>query len=413
MSIKRDDVVAALRAEDVADHLTIKGQWRGRWMRSHRCAETDHASAAFGIARDGRWHCWSCDKGGDLLGLLALGERLDIKSDFPRVLEIAAAIAGVDDDNEFGAPVKPVAPERPDPPLLLPLPQRIALAKRRAAWVWDRLYDQGSLTDSYLRSRGLDPQRVQQRESIRTTPLKIQRPDQNASDELRSLWWTMGSRRGSLAIVIPVRAVDDGRMIDLRARRVEPEEGQPKIIGMLGGVTSSPAERGRTRQLLGCYGNPHSIDSDHVVIVEGLMDHLTAIAVWPNATVLGAVEAGSLGLVTGHAARVLAARDSTSHITIVEQCDPPRTLHDGRVVAGAADASINEDPNAATKVAVRHLGPNRVGWLFCEAPGDDGVMGSPCRALGGKPIKDLNDLVVCGRDVSPMVVRWESPAADD
>lgn len=399
MSLKRDDVVAALRAEDVAAHLGITGQWRGRWMHARRCGEADHGSDAFAISRDGKWHCHSCDKGGDLLLLLALGEGIDIKADFPRVLTLAALIAGVDDGNEFGAPARPAPPARPAAPPLPPLPERIALAKRRAAWVWGRLYDDvDSVTDAYLRSRGVDSAAVRKREDVRTTPIKIPRPDQGASDELKALWWTMGSRRGALSIVIPVRSVDDGRPVDLRARRIEPEEGQPKIIGMVGGVTSAPAERGKTRQLVGCYGNPHIVDADLVIIVEGLMDYLTALWVWPDAQVLGAVEAGSLGLVTGHAARALAARDSTSRLLIVEQADPPRrNKATGAIIAGAADASINEDPNAATKVSVRHLGPHRVGWLFCEQ--------------AGLEAKDLNDLVQAKIDVHGMVTWWTPPVA--
>jgi hypothetical protein len=392
MNLKRDDVVAALRAEDVAAHLGITGQWRGRWMHARRCGETDHGSDAFAISRDGKWHCHSCDKGGDLLLLLALGTGIDIKQDFPAVLALGATIAGLDTGVEFGAPTRPAPVDRPPVAPLPPLPERIALARRRAVWVWDRLYnDVDSVTDAYLRSRGVDPAAVRRREDVRTTPIKIPRPDQSASDELKALWWTMGSRRGALSIVVPVRSVDDGRPVDLRARRIEPEEGQPKIIGMVGGVTSAPAERGKTRQLIGCYGNPHAIDSDLVIIVEGLMDYLTALYVWPNAQVLGAVEAGSLGLVTGHAARMLAARDSTSRLLIVEQADPPRrNKATGAIMPGAADASINEDPNAATKVSVRHLGPHRVGWLFCD----------------GADVKDLNDLVQAKADVHGTVTWW-------
>jgi len=75
---------------------------------------------------------------------------------------------------------------------------------------------------------------------------------------------------------------------------------------------------------------------------------------------------------------------------IVEQDDPPGVHRDGRTRLGAADAAINEDPNAAAKVAARVLGPARVGWLFCGGPG---------------ATKDLNDLVRAG--VAPQeLVRW-------
>ncbi len=419
--IQREDVINALRAEDVAQHLGIKGSWRGYWMRSSRCGEADHATDAFGIKRDGHWHCWSCDKGGDLLGLLALGSGLDIKADFPKVLELAAGIAGI--DLEPGADLFGTGPEKPTPkprvelPPQMPLGDRIALAKKRAAWVWSNLSDQDRLPELYLRSRGLDPAAVLAREQLRSTPLrvsqdlraKLEARDQSVSEDMRTLWYTMGVRRGTLSMVCPVRSVIDGSMVDLRARRVEPEAGQPKIMGMLGGVTSSPAERGKTRQLIGCYGRPHAIDSDLVVITEGILDYLTALQVWPNAQVLGAVEAGTLALVTAHAAASLAARDNDSRLLIVEQADPPRlNKATGKMVAGAADQSINEDPNAATKVALRILRrSSRVGWLYCTAGEGEGD-----RELGAV-VKDLNDLVVIRADVVGMVKWWLDASSTD
>jgi hypothetical protein len=416
VNIQRDDVVAALTAEEVVRHLGIKGTWRGRWMRSRRCGETDHDSLAFGIARDGHWHCHSCDKGGDLLMLLALSEGLSAKDDFPKVLELAAGIAGVEASpggDLFGlGPTRPTPRPRPEMPELPPLAERVALAKRRAAWAWERLQPSDSgIAHAYLKSRGLDPAVVLSREPVRSTPLSISKElraqiDErapNVSPELRTLWWTMGTRKGTLSIVFPVRSSVDGALVDLRARRLEPAEGQPKIIGMVGGVTEAPAERGKTRQLIGCYGHPHAIDADHVVLVEGALDYATALQVWPEAQVVGAVNAGSLALVAAHVAAALASRDSTSRLTIVEQCDPPRQLKDGRVVAGAADASINEDPNAATKVALRLLGhPNRVGWLFCDMAGV---------TVDGKPVKDLNDLVRAGVDVRGLHRWWSDPDA--
>ena len=416
MNVQRDDVVAALRVDEVLEHAGIKGQWRGRWMRTRRCAETDHASDAFGINQNGHWHCHSCNKGGDLLALLALCEGLSIKDDFPAVLELAAGLAGVaasDPSDMFGiGPRRPERRERPEAAPLPPMPQRIALAKKRAAWVWDRLWDgrESGIAPAYLRQRGLSPDLVLSRETVKSTPLRIpgdlrlqiECKDPRTSDELRTLWWTMGARAANLAIAIPVRHVRDGQLVDVRLRRVEPREDQPKIIGMVGNVTVAPAERGKTRQLIGCYGNPHAIDADHVVVTEGLLDFLTSLQIWPDAQCIGAVEAGTMALVVGHVAQALAQRDNTSRLTIVEQSDPPRQLKDGSIVAGAADASINEDPNAATKVALRLLqSPSRVGWLFCDMSG---------AMLDGKPIKDLNDLVRAGVDVTKMHRWWNEPA---
>lgn len=411
--LQRDAVVAALRADDVIDHLRIleraDQRWRGRWVRARRCAVTDHDSEAFAVSRDGRWHCWSCDDGGDLLKLIALSEGIDIKADFPRVLGIAAAIAGVDDGNEFGAPVRPQRPERPAPLPLPPLPQRIDRAKARAAWIWERLYtDEDRMAAGYLRQRGINlPAGVLAREPVRHTPIKMAHPHEGANRDLRTLWHTMGTTRGTLAIVVPVRAVTDGAFVDLRCRRLEPIGDQPKVMGMVGGITSAPAERGKTRQLIGCYGNPHLVESDHCVVTEGLMDYLTALWVWPDAWVLGGTEAGQLALVAQHAARELqTCRPKTARMTIVEQDDPPRmNKASGLMVAGAADQSINEQPVAASKAAICHLGPRRVGWLFCKHE----------RLVDGKPVKDLNDLVRLGvpaAEIQAMVTWWADVASD-
>lgn len=383
MTLDRDTVLAALRPEDVASHLGITGGWRGRWLRSRRCGKADHGSEAFGLSRQGFWHCHACDQGGDLLSLLAVSEGLDVRADFPKVIALAAQIAGVEDDgDEWGANQRPAPKPRAPLPPLPPLVERVALAKRRAAWVWSRLVRREELrfsaSDGYLAQRGLDAARVRQREDLRETPMRCTLEEVARAADLKSLAYNFAVP----GLAVPVRGVDaDGSMVDVRVRRFEPRTGQPKIMTMTGAVTVGPAEAGRPRSLVGCFGRPASVDCDLVVIVEGLMDYLTALQFWPGAQVLGAVDAGQLALVTAHAAQQLAWRDKESRILIVEQ-------NDG--VGGAADRSVNEDPNAATKVAVRALGPRRVGWLFCDGAG----------------VKDLNDLVRTGAPVSEMIRWW-------
>lgn len=378
--IARDVVVSALRADDVARHFQIPGQWRGRWLRSRRCGQQDHGTEAFGLSRDGRFHCWACDTGGDLLKLIALGEGLDVRADFPRVLEIAAAIAGVDGNDDWEGPIRPPPKERPPLPEVEPIETRVARARKRASWVWDRMVrkTEGSRSsaDIYLPTRSLDVAAIRLREEIRETHLRVSPQEAMKNPELKSLSYSFAVPGVALA----VRAVTDGCPVDVRVRRYEPREDQPKIVGMLGGVTASPAEKGRPRDLIGCYGFPHAIDSDLVVVSEGMMDYLSSLQIFPNAASLGAVEAGSLGLVAAHAARALARRDDKSRLLIVEQLDEPRTLRSGEIVSGAADKAINEDPNGAAKAAIRILGPRRVGWLFCA--GDD-----------QHESKDLNDML--------------------
>lgn len=366
----------------------------------------DHTAEAFGIARDGHWHCWSCDKGGDLLRLVAVGSNLDMRTDFPKVLEIAAQIAGVEDDESFGGPSSRPAPvARPALPPVPPLAERVALAKRRAAWVWNRLMrwtevategrdgERRSMGDVYLRGRLVDPAAIRKLEDLRETPMRCTPQEYLKSADLKSLAYLFAIP----GVALPVRHVLDGALVDIRVRRYEPRPDQPKIVGMLGGVTVGPAERGRPRELVGCYGNPHCIDpgrSRTVIVCEGAMDYLTALNLWPDAQVLGAVDAGSMGLVARHAARGLADYPG-GRILIVEQ-------NDG--LGAAADRSVNEDINAASKNAIQILGPKRVGWLFC---------GPQLIERGGKivreevniPCKDLNDLVRAGVLVQDLV-RW-------
>lgn len=404
MTLDKSTVLAALRVEDVLQHFGIPGVWRGRWLRSRRCAEGDHDTDTFGISRDGRWHCFSHDKGGDLMRLVATGHGLDPRTDFQRTLEIAAEIAGVQDDDSFGGrgSSPPAIPRVPLPPIP-PLEERIATAKRRAAWVWDRLVRREetprSAADLYLaHERKLDPAAIRKLEDLRETPLRVsQQQIANRGEEMARLVRSFSVP----GIALPVRAVDDGSLVDIRIRRYEPREGQPKIVGMLGGVTVGPADRGGVRRLVGCYGQPACLDpgpSKLVVVVEGAVDYLTALCLWPEAQVLGAVDAGCMGLVAGHAARGLASYPG-AQLLLVEQADPPRVQADGTMKLGSGDRSVNEDVNAATKIAVRILGPRRVGWLFCGAHGrDDNMIGKPC--------KDLNDLVRHGMDPRKMVRWW-------
>lgn len=420
MTLDKSTVLAALTPEAVLQHFSIPGQWRGRWLRSRRCAQGDHDTDAFGICRSGHWHCHAHDSGGDLLRLVATGHGLDPRTDFQHTLELAAAIAGVTDDESFGgsdAASKPVP--RASLPPIPPLEERVALAKRRAAWVWDRLLRREetprSTADLYLaHERKLDPVGIRKLEDLRETPLRVTSGMQQMNEDYRRFVRSFSVP----GVALPVRAVDDGSLVDIRIRRYEPREGQSKIVGMLGGVTVGPADRGGVRQLVGCYGQPACLDpgpSKLVVVVEGALDYLTALGLWPDAQVLGAVDAGCMGLVAGHAARGLASYPG-AQLLIVEQADPPRPQADGIMKLGSGDRSVNEDVNAATKVAVRILGPRRVGWLFCgvscvKLADGFSMRNPPSDPNAPVPVehtttKDLNDLVRAGLDPTKMVRWW-------
>lgn len=387
--VDRDVVLDALTAQDVADHLGIKGRWSGRWMRSSRCGETDHGGDHFGLARDGHWHCHACNKGGDLLALLALGAGLDVRADFQRVLELGAEIAGVTGEKDFGGEVvRPPPRERAPMPALPPLFDRVKLARDRARWVWARMVRTRS-AGLYLDTRGIRPAAIEDREDYRSAGVAARMDQVAGNEELARLVRAFAVP----GLAIPVRSLADDAPMDIRIRRFEPRtrpDGtrEPKIIGMTGGITSVPADQNHPRQLLACYGRPGSLSADQVVVTEGMLDYLSALATWPHADVLGAVDAAQTSLVAAHAARYLAQRDDSSTLILVEQNDAPNKRGER-----AADRAINEDVHAAGKVAKRILGAQRVARLDC--------------ARGGTDVKDLNDLLTRSLDPRRLVSWWQ------
>lgn len=168
-------VLAQLTPEAVATTYGLEGRWSGRWLRSRRCPIAAHGSDAFGLSREGKWHCHGCDiGGGDLLSMIAACEGLDCSTDFPAVLEIAAAIAGVapEDDrvgrleiavDDWGGTAAPLRAPKPRPaPPRAPLGQRVRDARARCEWVWSHLLPSGQVERTietgrhwYLQTRGL------------------------------------------------------------------------------------------------------------------------------------------------------------------------------------------------------------------------------------------------------------------
>jgi hypothetical protein len=399
--VDKGDVLASLTAEAVAAQYGIAGRWFGRWMRARRCPASEHGTDAFGLARDGAWHCHACDIGGrDLLSLVAACEGLDCATAFPEVLEVAAAIAGVEPEPDFGvatsAPLR--KPRPPAPPVIPPLAERVCAATARAQWIWghlkpidpiERVIETGR--HWYLDTRGIAWARLTAaaRASVRelgfwTLPGEYEQLATLVGEATltlkdrrvtRSIGRIFSSDAG---VAIAVRHVETGNLVDVRARRAEVREGEPKIMGMPGGVTGEGGE------LVGCYGMPHLLDADVGIVVEGWADYLTACMVWPDADVLGAVDAGSYPLVAGRLARSLAER-GRGRLVLVVQHDPDRVdQRTGMPVRGAAYVAAD----AAEKRALAMLGPGRVQRLACRD------------YLSGERGFDLNDIVRSGRIAS-------------
>lgn len=388
----RDAVLERLTVDQVAETYGIAGRWAGRWLRSRRCPTDHHSTDAFGLSREGKWHCWSCDTGGgDLLSLIALAEGLDCRADFPALLEIAAGIAGVEPEVDFGEAPAPTRRPRAVPPAppVEPIADRLQAAQRRADWVWNHLKPPVRAIETgrhpYLEERGIRwallPATA--REDVRELGFWTVPGDYEAliglvgtepiSRTFRAIY------SGDQGLAIAVRHIDTGLLCDVRARRYAPAAGAPKILGMPGGLTVDARDFGSS-DLVACYGWPHALTGDLVIVVEGWADYLTACLRWPHASVLGAVDAGQYPLVAAFAARYLAER-GRGRLVLVAQDDGEREhkSHDGTIemVPGAADRAVN----AASKRAIALLGPESVGWI--EA-----------RPFG---VKDLNDIARAGR----------------
>lgn len=329
--LQKDDVLAALDVDAVLAHYGIRVLPHGRWRRGRACPDrNDHDADAFGVSPEGKWACHACQTGGDLLTFVARAEGLDPQTDFAKVLEVAAKIAGV----VAGDP-PPV--RRAPAPTGPSLDERIAQAKKKAAWLWGRCLTKSLTVEHWLKERALDPEAIrmltmvtkdfEEESEIAFGPIAMKPEEIEKSDATRSIWRAFGL----FAVCLPVRSIRDGSIIDVRRRAVPRAwfgedtnrfvagEDVPKIMGMLGGVTSHEGE------LVGCYGRPHEIDGTRpVVVAEGWADYLTARLAFTEFDVLGAVDAGQYAAVAAYAANVVAAAGATENVILLAQNDPPR-----------------------------------------------------------------------------------------
>ena len=219
----------------------------------------------------GRWHCKRCNAGGGPLQAVALLAGLSIANDFPRVLEIAAEIAGVVADAD------PVAAQRQRDDAKRRAEERRAAAaaderarRARAREIataeWARLLRRHDRGERWLTGRSIDPASPIARDLVRFYPC------------------------GDPAVAIYSSA---GAITNVQRRRIEPGDG-PKAIGL------------RDCPIVGTMvGNVEQIVGGcDVVIAEGVTDALAASLAWPHAVILGAHSAGTYATI----ARVAAPR---------------------------------------------------------------------------------------------------------
>ena len=277
MRVDVDAITAALTPSAVLEHAGIKYQRRGAELRTRQCPACGQRNRdAVSInATTGLWCCHRCGVRGDVFALVGGLAGVDVARNYPRVLELAAEIAGI----TTSAGSDPGVVRRLDERRRLDEQRRARDDAERAAAIagmptkWEALDRRSLVGERYLLSRGDDPTELRRRDAVRFSP------------------------GGDLAVAL--RDLESGAIVGIQYRRLE---GEPKLI----------SEKGSRLAGAALFGKPSDIDPDGVdvaVIVEGLADTLAAVLMFPSCAVFGAPGAGQMARIASAVApRVAAAR---------------------------------------------------------------------------------------------------------
>ena len=378
-SLRRNEVLAGLTVDAVLAHFQVAGRRGATEFRTARCPVCGaRSSRAVTISlATGRWKCHGHGHQGDLLDLVAGYAGLPIATDFPAVLACAAQISRVGPRPTTSSCVPPVPP---------------APAAFAAAWV--ALPPVAGAVAALLRARGLATL-LDRPEVVRGTP---------TVPLGATPWWRQAMRLLRPAgLVVPTYALADGALINLSCRRAAPGTG-PKIVA-LPGVAKTAAGVPR-----GAFGAWHTFASQprDVVVVEGLVDYLTAIVRFPDHLVLGAEGADLLaGVVREIAPAIAAARRA---LTLVPHQDAAGTAALTAALARAAAAGLvrGQDLRVLDVSPAKDL--NEAHGRGATLARDDGVMASrrapaapaPAAPAPVAPVRRPVPVVIDRRDMAPL-----------
>jgi hypothetical protein len=304
--ITTDQIRLELGIERVMDQYGLKGVKRGGWYRLKQCPKCLEKSSSEAIAiqaTSGRWlhHGRERNAGGecsgDLFSLVAACEGLDARKDFRTVLDRCAQVAGISaevSDPESERRIQErlrqrEAEERADQLMR----QQAAVS---AAAYWDTLFLRHDDGEKYLGRRGLSPSRLIAAQAVRF------------------------NSHGDICVAIRNAS---STVTTVATRHLEPGD-RPKVLvrkgtSTAGGMIDTVADIHHGRD---------------VVVVEGVVDALTARLAWPDAVVLGANGAGNIApLVRSALSRVKLAR---SRLILVPHADVAGI----RAVTAAAQAAV-------------------------------------------------------------------------
>jgi hypothetical protein len=274
--LDRAEVLAFARARvpGILSGLELKGkasagQWRTSWCPLLGAVHSRPDAVAIAMS-DGRWQCFPCGKGGDVVALVAGCHGLDAERDFPVVLERIAELSGHVPAVDPGEAAW----------------RRAELARRAAVRV--------ALEDASKRERDQQARVVSSEDWARCT---ARHAAGEAYAESRGIAALVGhdvfrfGARGELAV--PLFA-SDGAIVNVVRRNLPGTE--PKVSGK------------RACPTLGTFARSLAdiVGGRDVVIVEGVVDAVTACLVWPEAVVLGAHGAANIPKLTPHVAKRVA-----------------------------------------------------------------------------------------------------------
>lgn len=282
MRLEADHIRVELGVERILDAYGLRGVKRNGWYRLRECPRCHEKSAREAIAIEassGRWlhHGHERNAGGecsgDLFALVAACEGLDTKRDFQRILarcaEVAGIAVGTGSDPELDARVAERLRQR-DAEEAADRARRQEAASEAAAY-WETLDDHSDRGEVYLTRRGLDPYPL-----IRAGAVRFD----SAGDPC-----------------VAIRSIS-GRVTTVATRRIDPKDG-PKVVVRRGTTTAGT-------MVDAIEAITHGRD---VVLVEGVMDALTARLAWPKAIILGANGAGNLAkIATAAIKRIVLSR---------------------------------------------------------------------------------------------------------
>jgi CHC2 zinc finger len=269
------------------------------------------ASCSIRLASDGTIavNCFGCSATGDVFHLVAVVNGIDVERDFPRVLELAAELAGADLEDRpqaRRAPVAPPAPARSYPPA----------AEVAALWSACKPATDDDEASGWLRSRGLEPADVETFDLARALAADVVLPPW-----ARSRWGTW-SESGHRCIV-PMFD-DAGELRSLRARRIV-EADSPKALPpcgyTVGGIVMACT---LGRQILAAGKMPDFWPSTvplKIVVAEGEPDFFAWATRWADSELTAPAV---LGIVAGAWTPTIAARiPAGARVTIWTHADVP------------------------------------------------------------------------------------------